>query len=154
VSNIDSKSGGEIDVLIQRLEGNKARLAEKLAEVTKNLDALHTAKLLLAGGSTSKEAEPISTISSRELQGKTHLQALEYIAQHSENRLRISVAKALMANAGLFKGSPKNHYNILFTIITRSGRYKRVRPGEYELLPPEEDKTSPWTQVHRRLGAG
>jgi hypothetical protein len=133
--NTDQKPG-DLDVHIQRLEANESRLADRLAEVRKNLEALRTAKAFLKG--ESRETEPVSTISSRELHGKTQLEALEYIARHSENRLRISVAKNLMSKAGLMKGNKKNFYNILYTIINRSERYKRVAPGEYELLPEDE----------------
>jgi predicted nuclease with TOPRIM domain len=135
--NTEQKSS-DLDVHIQRLEANESRLTERLAEVRKNLEALRTAKAFLKG--ESRETEPISTISPKELHNKTQLEALEYIAQHSDNRLRISVAKTLMSKAGLMRGNKKNFYNILYTIIKRSERYRHIAPGEYELLPEDEKR--------------
>jgi hypothetical protein len=43
-------------------------------------------------------------------------------------------AKRILTGAGLVK-SKKNANTILFTTIQRSERFKRVAPGEYELLP-------------------
>ena len=55
----------------------------------------------------------------------------------TENRVKITVARKLLVKAGRMKPT-KNGYNILFTIIKRSGKFKHVAPGEYQLLPEEK----------------
>jgi hypothetical protein len=135
MSTIDQPTA-ELDALIQRLQASETRLTERLNEVRKNLDAAKTTRSLLRQGETrERDVESTSSVLIRELVGKTQLEAMEYIARKNENRLRISTAKNLLVKAGLMKGNKKNFYNILYTILTRSGRYKRIAPGEYELLP-------------------
>ena len=74
----------------------------------------------------------------REFRGLTQVQALVKIAKDSgTNRFRIKEAKKLLVEAGLVK-SKKNASTILLTAVQRSEKFKRVAPGEYELLPESE----------------
>jgi hypothetical protein len=71
----------------------------------------------------------------REFKGLTQVQALVKIAKdNGNNRFKMKEAKRLLLEAGLVK-SKKNANTILFTAIQRSEKFKRVAPGEYELLP-------------------
>jgi len=70
----------------------------------------------------------------REFKGLTQIEALVKIAKdNGNNRFRLKDAKKLLLTAGLVK-SKKNASTILFTAIQRSERFKRVAPGEYELI--------------------
>lgn len=72
----------------------------------------------------------------REFRGLTQVQALVKIAKdNGTNRFTMKEAKKLLLEAGLVK-SKKNANTILFTAIQRSEKFKRVAPGEYELIPP------------------
>jgi hypothetical protein len=72
----------------------------------------------------------------REFRGLTQVQALTKIAKESgTNRFKMKEAKKLLIEAGLVK-SKKNANTILFTAIQRSEKFRRVAPGEYELIPP------------------
>jgi hypothetical protein len=70
----------------------------------------------------------------REFRGLTQVQALVKIAKDSgTNRFKLREAKKVLLEAGLVK-SKKNAATILFTAIQRSEKFKRVAPGEYELI--------------------
>jgi hypothetical protein len=61
------------------------------------------------------------------------LEALTKIAKANNNRLKLITAKDLLLRAGVTK-SRKNANNIIFNVIKRSELFKRVAPGEYELV--------------------
>lgn len=123
----------QLAALKDRLIIKKTKLSEKLAEIEKQLEAVTTTAALLNPGAEEKDEEINSVVSPRELHGMTQIEALTHIAKRKNNRVKISEAKKLLSKAGLLTGSKKNWYNILFTIIKRSGKFKHVGPGEYEL---------------------
>jgi hypothetical protein len=69
----------------------------------------------------------------------TQLDALIHMAKRSgKNKIKIGPARDTLRRAGKMEGNPKNHYNIVSTVVKRSGRFRHSGRGEYELL--EEDK--------------
>ena len=137
----------QLTALRDSLMAKKTRLSEKLAEVEKHLEAVKTTIALLDHGE-EKDQETRPVIPPRELHGMTQLDALIHVAKRNNNRVQIADAKKLLSKGGLMNGSPKNWYNILFTIIKRSEKFKHVGPGEYELL--EADR--PVVLMQRRGG--
>ncbi len=74
----------------------------------------------------------------REFKGLTQVEALVKIAKdNGNNRFRLQDAKRTLVDAGLVK-SKKNASVILYTAIQRSEKFKRVAPGEYELIVPDQ----------------
>ena len=66
--------------------------------------------------------------------GLTQAQALEKIARGNGGRFKMKDAKRILLDAGLIK-TAKNANNILYNVIQREeGKFKRVAPGEYELV--------------------
>ena len=64
----------------------------------------------------------------------TQVAALVKIARdNGTNRFKLQDAKKTLVDAGLIR-SKKNASTILFTTIQRSGRFRRVAPGEYEVI--------------------
>jgi hypothetical protein len=116
-----------------RLKRNK--LAEKLAEVDKELDSANVIIRLL--GYKDVEPEAIG-LAPKELSGMTQMDAILHLAKKNNNRIKIIVAKQLLSSAGMLNGAKKNHYNILSTIIKRSELFEHVGPGEFELKQKEE----------------
>jgi hypothetical protein len=70
----------------------------------------------------------------KDFEGLTQVEGLIKLAKDSgKNRFRMKDAKRILVGAGLVK-SRKNANTILFTAIQRSEKFKRVAPGEYELI--------------------
>jgi len=68
------------------------------------------------------------------LRGLTQAQALERIAKKNGGRVKVRDAKRILLSAGLIK-TPKNANNIIFNVIQRvEGKFRRIAPGEYELV--------------------
>jgi hypothetical protein len=66
--------------------------------------------------------------------GLTQAQALEKIAKNGNGRFRIKDAKRILLDAGLIK-TAKNANNIIYNVIQREeGKFRRISPGEYELV--------------------
>jgi hypothetical protein len=128
MANTDASS---ILTLRDTLREKRLSAAERLAQIDSELAATDTVIRLL--GLEDREATERPTISSKDLHGKTQLDALIYIARQNENRIRVRWATRLLSEAGMLNGNRKNWYNMLVTIIKRSGKFEHVGPGEFEL---------------------
>ncbi len=129
----------QLTALRDRLQLRKARYSQKLVEVDEQLKAVGlTVSLLSRGEERESEEQPLA-VAPNEIRGMTQVEALVYIARNNANRVKIVPAKKLLAKAGVMKLT-KNSYNILYTVINRSEKFKKVGPGEYELLG-EPDKS-------------
>jgi hypothetical protein len=123
--------------LIQRSE----RLQSEIEGTLKELEAVQTTIRLLKG--FSGESETVAEVDQnerkyyKEFRGLTQVEGLIKLAKDSgENRFRMKDAKRILVGAGLVK-SKKNANTILFTAIQRSEKFKRVAPGQYELILPQ-----------------
>ena len=132
----------ELIDLLARLRREKAKAQQKLTELDEQLAAVEvTMRLLGRNGKLGVPDEYESLVS--ELQGKTQLDALLTIAGKSDNHLKATDAKRLMLQAGLLR-NPKTALSMIYTVINRSGRFEKVRPGEYKVLSSQGDQTSPY----------
>jgi hypothetical protein len=136
MANIRSKSSK-----YEELELIKAKLSEKIRRMRVELnnaeEALHAVSLAInvwkrEGSAAASRVELNPQL--REFRGLTQVEALIKIAKDSGiNRFKLKEAKKTLIEAGLVK-NPKNANTILFTAIQRSEKFKRVAPGEYELI--------------------
>jgi len=123
----------ELESLKQGLGEQVAKLRGELKTIEDRLIAVTmTLQLLRSGGHAAKApADPYL----QSFKGLTQVEGLIKLAKDSgNNRFKIREAKRILVDAGLVK-SKKNANTILFTAIQRSEKFKRVAPGEYELLP-------------------
>ena len=110
----------------------------EVLETEKELQAVQTTVRLLRGFKGHSESVAETDQNERkyykEFEGLTQVQGLIKLATDSgNNRFRMRDAKRILLGAGLIK-SKKNASIILFTAIHRSGKFKRIAPGEYELI--------------------
>lgn len=122
----------EVSKLYEKLQVKRDKLREQLAEVEKEFEAVSTTLKLMG--------LPTPGMSNLELAGKTHLDALIAIARANNGLLVVKTARRLMTRAGLFK-NPKNASSVLFTAISRSGKFESEGKGKYKLK--EENESSP-----------
>jgi hypothetical protein len=124
---------------LEQIQSDLTKQAELLRAHLKSVEGKLAAVIVAIevwknNGATTK-TEPNPRV--KALRGLTQVQALTKIAKESsDNRFRISEVKALLLEAGVVN-SKKNATNILYTTILRSGKFKHVGPGEYELLPEQ-----------------
>lgn len=135
------------DAVAQRV----SRLRAELQETDKKLQAIITTMELLGRGSVETEAQADSYL--KQFRGLTHVQALAKVARDSgNNRFKITDATKLLVAAGLIK-SKKNASNIVFSDIQRSEKFRRVAPGEYELIEKPVSSTLTFqTENLKRVG--
>lgn len=127
---------------LEQIRKELAEQAEQLRSQLKQIEGRAVAVALAIEVWKSKGATVAVDPYLREFKGLTQVQALVKIAKDSgHNRFRLNDAKKILVDAGLVK-SKKNASTILFTAIQRSERFRRVAPGEYELLPVEEHAKS------------
>jgi hypothetical protein len=125
-----------LDNLMTELEVRVNRLRSDLREAERELQAVRTTIELLGRGKVDTEAQADEYL--QEFRGMTHVAALVKLAHdNGNNRFRLAEAKKLFVAAGLIN-SKRNASNILSTDIKRSGIFRRVALGEYEVMPPNE----------------
>jgi hypothetical protein len=122
----------EVSKLYEKLQIKRDKLKEQLADVEKEFEAVSTTLKLMG--------LPTPGMSNLSLAGKTHLEALVEIARANGNILVVKTARRLMTRAGLF-GNPKNASSVLFTAISRSGKFKPLQKGKYELVEQKDTPT-------------
>jgi predicted nuclease with TOPRIM domain len=124
----------ELEELKQRLQAKLESLDEEMKDIKSKYQSVLTTLELL--GHTTKLDLSASMFSSASyaLKGLTQAQALERIARNNGGRIKVKEAKRILLNAGLIR-TAKNANNIIFNVIQREeGKFKRVAPGEYELV--------------------
>ncbi len=122
----------DLEELKVNLSQRVSKLRSDLQELERKLQAVTTTMELLNRGSVETEAQADSYL--KQFRGLTHIQALVKIAHdNGNNRFKITDATKLLVAAGLVK-SKKNATNIVFNDIQRSEKFRRVSPGEYELI--------------------
>ena len=136
---------GEVEALVKSLSQKVDQLRTKLTDAEDALDAATmTLNLLNQGVSddptlsqVAAEMEADYKALQREFKDLTQIQALVKIAQKSPTRrFRLTEARDKLIAVGLIR-SRKNATNIIFNAIQRSEKFKRVAPGEYELIEQE-----------------
>src|SRR5713101_9487761 len=110
----------EVSKLYEKLLIKRDKLKEQLDEVEKEFVAVSTTLKLMG--------LPTPGMSNLTLAGKTHLEALIEIAKANDNLLVVKTARRLMTRAGLFR-NPKNASSVIFTAISRSGKFKSLSKG-------------------------
>jgi hypothetical protein len=122
----------EVSKLYEKLQVKRDKLREQLVEVEKEFEAVSTTLKLMG--------LPAPGVSNVNLSGKTHLEALIEIAKANGNNLVVKTARRLMTRAGLF-GNPKNASSVIFTAISRSGKFRPLSKGKYELIIETKEPT-------------
>jgi hypothetical protein len=154
----------ELDRLRDDLTARATRLRTELGQVDKELQAVTTTIEVLnrpkIGPATSEQANDTAADGEysqylRSFNGMTQIQALVKIAKESPtNSFRLIDARNTLVAAKLVK-SKKNATNILFNAIARSEKFKRIAPGEYELLQkPTVATFTSQTENLKRVSSG
>ena len=122
----------ELEELRIRLQAKIQSLQQEIQETKIKYQSVTTTLELLGFKTRLDLSAPLSETSV--LKGLTQAQALERIAKNNGGRVKVRDAKRILLGAGLIK-TPKNANNIIFNVIQREeGKYRRVSPGEYELV--------------------
>ena len=129
------------DETLNYLKAKRQSLMDEIAVREKTLEHLNATIRLL-------EHEPIEAgIVARfvpqsgeefpigKLRRLTQVQAVVAIAKHYGGVVKAQDAKHLMIRAGVMRNT-KNSTNITHNVITRSGQFERIAPGEYRLKQP------------------
>ena len=131
-----SSTMNDLANLIARLQQERIEAEKQLAQVDEQVIAVETTLRLLRQNGASQEPEIFKSLVP-ELKGKKQLDAMRLIASKNMGILKVTDAKRLMLEAGLIR-NPKNAASILYTLISRSGEFEKVEPGEYKLIGSQQ----------------
>lgn len=136
----------DISLLRQRIKGIEIALAPSLPEGGDDVRPVERVLPFQREREVTRPTTvppPTSTRDlTRKIRGLTHPEALIMIAQENGGVLLTAPAKAIMLEAGLVRGNPKNALGHVFQLIKDSSRFEKfgyrfekINPGEYRLLP-------------------
>lgn len=131
----------ELTSLIARLHKEREELSQKFSEIDEQIKAVEvTMRLIRHDGS---QAAPdiydalVAELRRAKAQEKTQMDALKLIANKSNGSIKVTYAQRLMVETG-FIANPKNAASIIYTLISRSERFEKVKPGEYRLMGSQQ----------------
>jgi hypothetical protein len=124
----------ELEELKQRLQAKMETLQVEFQDAKLKYQSVVTT-LELLGYKTGLNLSSENTVADISgFKGLTQFQALQRIARNNNGRFKLKDAKRILLGAGLIK-TAKNANNIIYNVIQREeGKFKRVAPGEYELV--------------------
>src|SRR5437868_3932940 len=91
----------DVDQLIEGLRSKRSKLADKLEDVDKQLEAALLIRTLLRRGDDRETEDAAPTVSSQELRGMTQLQAIVYLAKKNNGRIRTADAAKTLIRTSL-----------------------------------------------------
>lgn len=130
----------ELSNLIAQRQSKRDEIQQQLAEIDKELEAIRVTMRLCG----HDEAQPkpdlhdtlVSKLRKAKEKGKSQMEALRIIATGYNGSFRVVHAQRLMIEAGFIK-TPKNAPSIIYTLLARSAKFEKVRPGEYRYIKRE-----------------
>jgi hypothetical protein len=115
----------------KQLLAKRERLLLPIQEIDQDIEHI-TATLRSLQSPEKAELQSLNDFPIEKLRHLTQVQALLVIAKHNNGFVRAQEAKRLLIRAGVMRET-KNSTNIIHSVILRSEKFERVRPGEYKL---------------------
>ena len=123
----------ELSRLIDHLHAERDRAETRLQQIGDEISAVEQTIDIYRRRGSKLPAEPLPNVNAGEFRGLSQLDALILIANKHGGRFKVSPARKLMVEAGLFK-NPDNASGAIHTVIQRSDRFERVKKGTYRLI--------------------
>jgi len=130
----------ELSKLIGTLRRQESETKQALDSILEQIKAVEiTMRLCRHNGA---QATPdihdalVAELRKAKAQKKTQMDGLMLIADKNGS-IKVKEAQRFMAEAG-FISNPKNAASILYTLISRSGKFEKVKPGEYRLIGAQQ----------------
>jgi regulator of replication initiation timing len=124
--------------LMTNLRKQRAACEHQLKQIDENLQAvIKTVNLLKLPDVEIKNH--VSEPDIHAVEGKTtQIEAIIALARNNNGIVNTSSAKSFLIKSGLMKNT-KNASTIIYTNITRSGKFERITPGQYRLLDTDKN---------------
>lgn len=119
--------------LIADLRAREKEQETVLQETRRDIDAVQRALALLRERNGLPADQPVPSFSPASFQGKTQVEALVTIAEHSQGYIKVTEAKRILLEAGVLPRA-KTAYQQVTSALIRSPRFEKAGPGEYRLV--------------------
>ena len=130
----------ELSNLFAQCQAKRNEIQQQLTEVDKELEAILITMRLCSHDETQSKPDLhdmlVSKLTKAKRKKKSQMDALTIIADGYNGCFRVVHAQRLMIETGFIK-TPKNAPSVIYTLLARSGKFERVRPGEYKSVKPE-----------------
>jgi hypothetical protein len=119
--------------LIADLRAREKEQEMALQETKRNIDAVQRTLTLLRERNGLPAEEFASRFSRASFEGKTQVEALVTIAEHSQGYVKVTEAKRILLEAGVLPKAKTAYQQVTSTLI-RSRRFEKAGPGQYRLV--------------------
>ena len=133
-SKIESEGMALLHDLDSKKQQIEAEYSRKLEILTKQIEAVNTTVRLLKQRAGSPESE--LSIEVPDVSGMKQVEAVAAIAQRNNGHVKVKDAVRILKAADILKA--KRAWGALHSVIQRSRRFKKVAPGEFELVVEPE----------------
>lgn len=134
----------ELSNLIGRLQKEREELSQeieersrKFTEIDGQVKAVEVTMRLVRhnGAQTTPDIYDalVAELRKAKAEKKTQMDALMLIASRNNGHIKVTNAQRLMVETA-FIANPKNAASIIYTLIPRSEKFEKVKPGEYKLI--------------------
>ena len=140
--SIDAKGGtmvtqetslaGLLDLIVD-LRAREKEQEMGLQKTRRDIDAVQRALTLLRERNGLPIEEPVPRFSRESFEGKTQVEALVTIAEHSQGYIKVTEAKRILLEAGVLPRAKSAYQQVTSTLI-RSRRFEKASPGQYRLI--------------------
>lgn len=122
-------------------DGIAKEIEERLTEVRRKIAAVQVTLDLLGQPGGGNGSSPTNGWAQK-LRDLTQVKALMRIAEENGGILRTNEARRIFLAIGLSKGKPKYLGPHIFHLVMNSGRFERIAPGTYKLIPESVEPMS------------
>jgi hypothetical protein len=130
----------ELSKLIGTLRRRESETKQALDDILEQIKAVEITMRLCRhdGAQTTPDIHDalVAELRKAKAQKKTQMDGLILIAS-KDGSIKVKEAQRLMVEAG-FVSNPKNAASILYTLISRSEKFEKVKPGEYKLIGAQQ----------------
>ena len=134
-SKIESEGMALLHDLDSKKQQIEAEYSRKLEILNKQIEAVNTTVRLLKQRADSPESE--LSIEVPNVSGMKQVEAVAAIAQRNNGHVKVKDAVRILKAADILKA--KKAWGALHSVIQRSGRFKKVAPGKFELVVDQND---------------
>ena len=112
---------------------------EHLSNIKQQIESVETTIRLCRNGNANADTQDalLDELKKAKARGKSQVALLRIIAARNDNRFKVVDAQRLMLEVGAIS-NPKHAASIIYTLLNRSGKFGKIKPGEYRVLSKKE----------------
>lgn len=133
----------KLSKIVSKLQIERKKIFKRINEINKEIRAVEMTMRLMGYKNGKSILSTYEELVNGIIRKKNKMSQLEVLYEiidtiGDENKIfKVNEAKNIMVSAGMFN-NPENANSIIYTLIDRSGKFEKVKPGVYKLINKEK----------------